>query len=625
MTSSDGLLLGHVALPSLSRHRRLTDPFRLNPTDLLTHAFVCGATGSGKTVLGKAIVEEGALLGIPTLVVDLKGDLSSLALAGAPLLTGADAELAVLLGDEHAENRRRFRDAAEAGPDFEGRCRAFAERVAVEVYTPRSEVGRPIALASFPRIDVKRDQCATQEREDYEQLLQAFVDSFLARLTGTDKATEKRRNERSFLITLLMHAWETGQSYEGLDGLERLVQAVFLPPFQRVGALPVDLQLDENGRIKLARAINNHLVGLERSWHVGEPFDLARMLRREDGRTPIIVLNVSHLDAFHDRAFVIAQACYAIHRWMRRQGSASKPRLLFFLDEIGAAGARESFYPSHPFNPPSKGPINLVLRQGRAFGVCCVLATQNVIGVDHQGLGNCSTWMVGPLNSGRERARIRESLGALGAASASLDREIASLQPGEFVARTRDGDLQRFQERWLYSVHRVLAPHQLGLIPKAGAIPTARDDRYSGMDQPSPRPEPWHRRPEAPANTDPRPRGEETVTVTRGAREETVTVAARASWRIRTERGAALVLRPGQTYCVGRQPGCDLVLDDPTVSRRHLELDVLADGISVRADARVKNRPLIGIRDLGPNETVLITESPTQVVLGDVSLTIVRD
>jgi DNA helicase HerA-like ATPase len=42
-----------------------------------------GATGSGKTVLSKVIVEEAALQGIPTFAIDPKGDIGNLAFKSA--------------------------------------------------------------------------------------------------------------------------------------------------------------------------------------------------------------------------------------------------------------------------------------------------------------------------------------------------------------------------------------------------------------------------------------------------------------------------------------------------------------------------------------------------------------
>src|SRR5882724_5561598 len=48
--------------------------------DLVTHAVCVGMTGSGKTGLCLALLEEAALDGIPALVIDPKGDLANLLL-----------------------------------------------------------------------------------------------------------------------------------------------------------------------------------------------------------------------------------------------------------------------------------------------------------------------------------------------------------------------------------------------------------------------------------------------------------------------------------------------------------------------------------------------------------------
>src|SRR5215207_9996185 len=48
--------------------------------DLVTHAVCLGMTGSGKTGLCLALLEEAAVDGIPALVIDPKGDLSNLLL-----------------------------------------------------------------------------------------------------------------------------------------------------------------------------------------------------------------------------------------------------------------------------------------------------------------------------------------------------------------------------------------------------------------------------------------------------------------------------------------------------------------------------------------------------------------
>src|SRR5688572_20765473 len=50
------------------------------PSDLTTHAVVIGMTGSGKTGLCIALLEEAALKGIPAIIIDPKGDLTNLLL-----------------------------------------------------------------------------------------------------------------------------------------------------------------------------------------------------------------------------------------------------------------------------------------------------------------------------------------------------------------------------------------------------------------------------------------------------------------------------------------------------------------------------------------------------------------
>ncbi|MEJ1731327.1 DUF87 domain-containing protein, partial [Escherichia coli] len=57
--------------------------------DLVTHAVCVGMTGSGKTGLCLALLEEAAIDGIPAILVDPKGDLGNLLLT-FPRLESAD-------------------------------------------------------------------------------------------------------------------------------------------------------------------------------------------------------------------------------------------------------------------------------------------------------------------------------------------------------------------------------------------------------------------------------------------------------------------------------------------------------------------------------------------------------
>src|SRR5687768_16500832 len=61
--------------------RRGSNSLKLPADHLVTHGVVVGMTGSGKTGLVTVMIEETLSAGIPTIVVDVKGDLPNLMLA----------------------------------------------------------------------------------------------------------------------------------------------------------------------------------------------------------------------------------------------------------------------------------------------------------------------------------------------------------------------------------------------------------------------------------------------------------------------------------------------------------------------------------------------------------------
>src|SRR5918996_676667 len=64
----------------LEARKALDAPILYDAKDLCTHAVCVGMTGSGKTGLCLALLEETAIDGIPAIIIDPKGDLPNLLL-----------------------------------------------------------------------------------------------------------------------------------------------------------------------------------------------------------------------------------------------------------------------------------------------------------------------------------------------------------------------------------------------------------------------------------------------------------------------------------------------------------------------------------------------------------------
>ena len=76
--------------------------------DLVTHAVCVGMTGSGKTGLCLALIEEAAIDGIPAILIDPKGDLANLLLV-FPDLRAEDFAPWVEPGEDPAQVAERWK------------------------------------------------------------------------------------------------------------------------------------------------------------------------------------------------------------------------------------------------------------------------------------------------------------------------------------------------------------------------------------------------------------------------------------------------------------------------------------------------------------------------------------
>jgi hypothetical protein len=417
--------------------------------DLVTHALCVGMTGSGKTGLAIALIEEAAIDGVPVIAIDPKGDLTNLLLT-FPDLQGADFEPWVNDDDVKragktrsefaaAEAERWRKGLADWGEDG-ARIKRLRDAADFAIYTPGSTAGVPVAvLSSFTAPQAV-------EGELLRERVQTTVSSVLA-LAGIDAEPLKSR-EHVLLSTILLAAWQAGESPD----LAALIQRIQQPPMTRVGVMDVDSFFPSKDRFAFAMSLNALIAspGFE-VWTEGEPLDVAAMLRTAAGKPRVAIFSIAHLDD-SQRMFFVALLLNAVAGWMRTQTGTSSLRAMLYMDEIFG------FFPPVA-NPPAKAPLLTLLKQGRAAGLGVVLATQNPVDLDYKGLSNIGTWWLGRLQTERDKARVIDGLEGASEGGAvdraEVDRLLSSLSARVFLMRNvHDDHLTLFESRWALSYLR---------------------------------------------------------------------------------------------------------------------------------------------------------------------------
>ncbi len=443
--------------------------------DLVTHAVCVGMTGSGKTGLCVTLIEEAAIDGIPSIVIDPKGDLTNLALQFPglepkdflPWINEDDARRKGMTPDQFAEAQADLWQKGLARWEQDGaRIERLVASADVAIYTPGSTAGIGVSILKSLSAPSEAEQ---EDTELLRERIATTASSILA-LIGVD-ADPVRSREHMLLSALIGKCWADGRDLD----LAALIQQIQAPPITRIGVLELESFYPAKERFELAMRMNGLLAAPGfASWMEGEALDIQSVLYTKSGKPRVAIFSIAHLgDA--ERMFFVSLLFNQILGWVRRQPGTTSLRALVYMDEIAG------YFPPVA-NPPSKAPMLTLMKQARAFGVGMVLATQNPVDLDYKGLANAGTWFIGRLQTERDKARVLDGLeGASAQAGGGFDRAgfdatLSRLGSRVFLMNDVHEDAPVvFETRWALSYLRgPLTRNQIRKLAEA-RVASARD------------------------------------------------------------------------------------------------------------------------------------------------------
>jgi DNA helicase HerA-like ATPase len=112
-----------------------------------------------------------------------------------------------------------------------------------------------------------------------------------------------------------------------------------------------------------------------------------------------VIVSVAHLDD-EERTLVLGVLLEEILAYTRSLPGTRDLKAFVVFDEV------YGLLPPHPNNPPTKRPTVALMKQGRAFGLGVIVATQNPMDLDYRALSNGGVWGGREVTDGRgSRAR----------------------------------------------------------------------------------------------------------------------------------------------------------------------------------------------------------------------------
>jgi Helicase HerA, central domain len=359
-------------------------PVSLDLAVLRMHTVLFAGNGSGKTVLLRRVIEECALRGVSSIVLDPGNDLAR-------------------LGDAWPEPPEAW--AAEDAQ----RAAEYLAGTDVVVWTPRRQSGRPLTFRPLPEFAAVKD-----EPDDLDAAIDAAAGAIAPRVVTSGRKAEE---ETAVLREVLRYYAKSGASDLGgfVDLLDELPEGI--TSLRNADATAANLAQ----RLRVAQ-INDPLFAGE-----GEPVDPGVLLTPPPGkRARVSVISMIGLPDPAQRQGFVNQLQMALFSWIKKHPARDRPLSgLLVMDEA------QELVPSGNVTACSESTRRLVA-QARKYGLGLLFATQAPKALHNQIPGNAATQFYGRLSSPAQIDAAREVAKAKGGDVP----DIARLTRGQFYVGT---------------------------------------------------------------------------------------------------------------------------------------------------------------------------------------------
>ncbi|OQX81681.1 MAG: hypothetical protein B6D56_01780 [Candidatus Omnitrophica bacterium 4484_70.1] len=389
----------------------LSVKFYLPLKELMRHLFIYGGKDCGKTILAKIIVEESALKGIPSVIIDLKGDFSSMVLSlNEERLSSQKEEVSFNL-----DNLKKF----GLGEDYLLRLK---EKTRIAILTPYFDKGIPLIFPLLP---------------DFSSDTQRFFTNIFSQILIQYLYPEEKEKEEEekFLSEIVGYVGEKKITFEKREELME-----FLEQIQQLSS---SFDFSSERRMELIQRLEKFLWEQRKKiMEVGIPLDIDLLRGKYFGEKGYISI-ISFKDTEPiDRLLGLVQIMYAICNWAKRVNQSLK--LIFCIDKIDEI-----------LDEKIASLTDFFLKEIEDCGVGCIFTTTQFNNFDYDWIKRCKVWAVGRLEE-EKRKRFVEEITRANIEFKDIQTLIDFPHPSEFLLRLPSQEVILLKERWIGSLHRVI-------------------------------------------------------------------------------------------------------------------------------------------------------------------------